>query len=551
MAYDFRKYRPTPVVVRPQRRWPDQTITQAPRWCAVDLRDGNQALVKPMTVEQKTRLFLLLVKVGFKEIEVGFPAASQPDFDFVRQLIEQRQIPDDVTIQVLTQARPELIARTYESLKGASKAIVHVYNSTSRTQREQVFRTDVAGVKAIAVAGAKCVAEHAARHPETQWSFQYSPESFTGTELPVAAEVVNAVIDVWQPQHGQPVIINLPATVEVSTPNVFADSVEWMLEHMLHREHVTVSLHTHNDRGCGVAAAELGVMAGADRVEGTLLGNGERTGNMDLVTMAMNLYSQGVDPKLDFSDMRNVIDTVQAVTEIATHPRHAYAGELVFTAFSGSHQDAIRKCLNNQTEAVSAEHPWDVAYLPIDPRDLGRRYEEVVRINSQSGKGGVLHVLEQQFGITLPRWLQIAFSRVVQEDAERGGGEVDASRIHALFQQHYVATPEGWRLNGYTLDRADDIVTASITLSQGTVLQGQGSGVVGALIAAISLKAGLVLEVEGFDEFSLGNNTGANAMACVRIRQGEQIGEAVALAEDTTAAALQAVLSAAGRALSA
>jgi 2-isopropylmalate synthase len=444
-----------------------------------------------------------------------------------------------------------LIARTYASLKGAKRAIVHVYNSTSRTQREQVFRTDVAGVKAIAVAGAHCVAEHAAQHPETQWTFQYSPESFTGTELPVAAEVVNAVIEAWQPQHGQAVIINLPATVEVSTPNVFADSVEWMLEHMLHREHVTVSLHTHNDRGCGVAAAELGVMAGADRVEGTLLGNGERTGNMDLVTMAMNLYSQGVDPELDFSDMRSVIDTVQAVTEIATHPRHAYAGELVFTAFSGSHQDAIRKCLNNQTEAVSAEHPWDVAYLPIDPRDLGRRYEEVVRINSQSGKGGVLHVLEQQFGITLPRWLQIAFSRVVQEDAERGGGEVDASRIHALFQQHYVATPEGWRLNGYTLDRADDIVTASITLSQGTILQGQGSGVVGALIAAISLKTGLALEVEGFDEFSLGNNTGANAMACVRIRQGEQIGEAVALAEDTTAAALQAVLSAAGRALSA
>ncbi len=548
MAFDFRKYRPTPVVTRPQRRWPDQVITQAPRWCAVDLRDGNQALVKPMTVEQKTKLFLLLVKVGFKEIEVGFPAASQPDFDFVRQLIEQQQIPDDVTIQVLTQARPELIARTYESLKGASKAIVHVYNSTSRTQREQVFRTDVAGVKAIAVAGAQCVAEHAARHPETQWTFQYSPESFTGTELPVAAEVVNAVIDVWQPQQGQPVIINLPATVEVSTPNVFADSVEWMLEHMHHREHVTVSLHTHNDRGCGVAAAELGVMAGADRVEGTLLGNGERTGNMDLVTMAMNLYSQGVDPKLDFSDMRSVIDTVEAVTEIATHPRHAYAGELVFTAFSGSHQDAIRKCLNNQTEGVSAEHPWDVAYLPIDPRDLGRRYEEVVRINSQSGKGGVLHVLEQQFGITLPRWLQIAFSRVVQEDAERGGGEVDASRIHTLFQQHYVATPEGWRLNGYTLDRADDIVTASITLSQGPVLQGQGSGVVGALIAAISQQTGLTLEVEGFDEFSLGDSTGAKAMACVRIRQGEHLGEAVALAEDTTAAALQAVLSAAGRA---
>lgn len=551
MTYDFRKYRPTPVVSRPQRRWPDQVITQAPRWCAVDLRDGNQALVKPMTVEQKTRLFKLLVNIGFKEIEVGFPAASQPDFDFVRQLIELEQIPDDVTIQVLTQARPELIARTYESLKGAKRAIVHVYNSTSRTQREQVFRTDVAGVKAIAVAGARCVAEHAAQQPETQWTFQYSPESFTGTELPVAAEVVNAVIDVWQPQHGQPVIINLPATVEVSTPNVFADSVEWMLEHMHHREHVTVSLHTHNDRGCGVAAAELGVMAGADRVEGTLLGNGERTGNMDLVTMAMNLYSQGVDPKLDFSDMRRVIDTVESVTEIATHPRHAYAGELVFTAFSGSHQDAIRKCLNNQTAPVSAEHPWDVAYLPIDPRDLGRRYEEVVRINSQSGKGGVLHVLEQQFGITLPRWLQIAFSRVVQEDAERGGGEVDAKRIHALFQQHYVATPEGWHLSGYTLDRVDDIVSASISLNQGRVLRGQGSGVVGALTAAIRASSGQALDVEGFDEFSLGDHTGASAMACVRIRHGERVGEAVALAEDTTAAALQAVLSAAGRALSA
>ncbi|MES2908091.1 MAG: 2-isopropylmalate synthase [Pseudomonadota bacterium] len=555
MTYDFRKYRPTSVVAlaRPQRRWPDQVITQAPRWCAVDLRDGNQALVKPMTVEQKTRLFLLLVKVGFKEIEVGFPAASQPDFDFVRQLIEQRQIPDDVTIQVLTQARPELIARTYESLKGVSKAIVHVYNSTSRTQREQVFRTDVAGVKAIAVAGAKCVAEHAAQHPETQWSFQYSPESFTGTELPVAAEVVNAVIDVWQPQHGQPVIINLPATVEVSTPNVFADSVEWMLEHMHHREHVTVSLHTHNDRGCGVAAAELGVMAGADRVEGTLLGNGERTGNMDLVTMAMNLYSQGVDPTLDFSDMRSVIDTVEAVTEIATHPRHAYAGELVFTAFSGSHQDAIRKCLNNQVEAVSAEHPWDVAYLPIDPRDLGRRYEEVVRINSQSGKGGVLHVLEQQFGITLPRWLQIALSGVVQKAAEASGGEVDASRIHALFQQHFVATPEGWHLQGYELGREADVVQAAVTVNgyQGVpiLLRGQGSGAVGAVIAAVQRQTGLRCEVDSFDEFSLAQGTAARAMACVRIRCGDDIGEAVALAEDTTAAALQAVLSAAGRVL--
>ena len=321
MAFDFRKYRPTPVVTRPQRRWPDQVITQAPRWCAVDLRDGNQALVKPMTVEQKTKLFLLLVKVGFKEIEVGFPAASQPDFDFVRQLIEQQQIPDDVTIQVLTQARPELIARTYESLKGASKAIVHVYNSTSRTQREQVFRTDVAGVKAIAVAGAQCVAEHAARHPETQWTFQYSPESFTGTEMPFAVEVCNAVIDVWQPTPQKPAILNLPSTVEMATPNVYADQIEWFCRHVNKRDSVIISLHTHNDRGCGVAAAELGVLGGDDRVEGTLLGNGERTGNMDIVVMAMNMYSQGIDPKLDLSDMDKIVTVVKSCTQIDVHPR--------------------------------------------------------------------------------------------------------------------------------------------------------------------------------------------------------------------------------------
>jgi len=550
MAFDHRKYRPSPTINRPQRRWPNRQIEAAPRWCAVDLRDGNQALVKPMTVEQKTRLFALLVKIGFKEIEVGFPAASQPDFDFVRQLIERDLIPADVTIQVLTQARPELIARTYESLQGVKQAIVHVYNSTSRTQREQVFRTDVAGVKTIAVNGARCVAEHAAKHPETQWTFQYSPESFTGTELEVAAEVVNAVIDVWQPQQGQPVIINLPATVEVSMPNVFADSVEWMLEHMNQREHVTVSLHTHNDRGCGVAAAELGVLAGADRVEGTLLGNGERTGNMDLVTMAMNLYSQGINPNLNFADMKEIIDVVEAVTEIKTHPRHAYAGELVFTAFSGSHQDAIRKCLNNQSHEVSDEHPWDVAYLPIDPRDLGRRYEEVVRINSQSGKGGVLHVLEQQFGITLPRWLQISFSKIVQTAAESQGGEVDASRIHALFHQYCLADNQDMQLQSYDMANNDDIVKAKFNLTiagQPHQLSGQGKGAVGAIINAVHTYTGVAFSVEHFDEFSLGNHTEASAMACVRVHAKDQSSDAVALANDTTRAALQAVLTAASR----
>ncbi|REH36681.1 2-isopropylmalate synthase [Paraperlucidibaca baekdonensis] len=546
MAFDHRKYRPAPVLARPQRQWPNQVITQAPRWCAVDLRDGNQALVKPMTVAQKIRLFECLVRCGFREIEVGFPAASQPDFDFVRALIEQQRIPDTVTIQVLTQARPELIARTYESLRGAPKAIVHVYNSTSKIQREQVFQTDVAGVKAIAVAGAQCVAEHAAQHPETQWTFQYSPESFTGTELPVAAEVVNAVIEVWQPAQGQPVIINLPATVEISTPNVFADSVEWMIEHMTQRAHVCVSLHTHNDRGCGVAAAELGVMAGADRVEGTLLGNGERTGNMDLVTMAMNLYSQGIDPELDLSDMRDIIETVEAVTEITTHPRHAYAGELVFTAFSGSHQDAIRKCLNRQRAPVSAASPWDVAYLPIDPRDLGRRYEEVVRINSQSGKGGVLHVLEQHVGITLPRWMQIAFSKRVQAAAEASGGEIDASRIAHLFDEHCLNVPTGWQVSDYQAHRRDGQVRIEAEVGTRHIV-GMGDGVISAVINGLSQYAGVAASVEHFDEFSLSDNTAAEALACVQIRQGERTIIASAMANDTTLASIQAVVSAWGR----
>ena len=547
MAFDHRKYRPFTPIARPQRRWPDKVIERAPNWCAVDLRDGNQALVKPMTVAQKTRLFLLLVKVGFKEIEVGFPAASQPDFDFVRKLIEEDLVPEDVTIQVLTQAREELIARTYESLKGARRAVVHVYNSTSRVQREKVFRMDVAGIREIAVNGAKAVAHHAAAAPETEWIFQYSPESFTGTELEVAAEVVNAVIDVWQPHKGQPVIINLPATVEVSTPNVYADMVEWMNDNLHHREHIQISLHTHNDRGCGVAAAELGVMAGADRVEGTLMGNGERTGNMDIVTMAMNLYSQGVDPMLDFSNIREIAETVESVTEISTHPRHPYAGELVFTAFSGSHQDAIRKCLSTYQEG----DVWEIAYLPIDPRDLGRRYEEVVRINSQSGKGGVLHVLERDFGITLPRWLQIEFSRVVQEQAEEQEGEVNGEQIHALFNKHYLATPAGWQLHAYELNRERDVVDARISIGgdgdDTTVLAAEGRGGVEALVEAIKRCTGQDIAVEGFDEFALNEGTDASAMACVRVRVGDEFSSAAAMADDTTSAALQAVLSAVGR----
>ena len=564
MTYDHRKYSPFPRVHRPQRRWPDRVIERAPAFCAVDLRDGNQALVKPMTVEQKTRLFLLLCDLGLKQIEVGFPAASQPDFDFVRVLIEDGLVPQDVTIQVLTQARPELIATSFESLRGARRAIMHLYNSTSTVQRERVFELDRDGVKRIAVDGARSVMEHAAQAPETDWTFQYSPESFTGTELDYAVEVCNAVLDVWRPDMGQKVVINLPATVEMSTPNVYADMIEHMCDHLDHRDAISVSLHTHNDRGCGVAAAELGVLAGADRIEGTLLGNGERTGNMCLVTMAMNLYSQGIDPELDLSDMRRIIETVEYCTEIKTHPRHAYAGELVYTAFSGSHQDAIRKSLAKQREAERqyfeaareqggaatgpgpGRPPWQVAYLPIDPGDLGRHYQEVVRINSQSGKGGVLHVLERDFGITLPRWLQIAFSRVVQEHAELTGGEIRAGAVRRLFDDAYVTAPEGHLLGDYTLRRAQQQVGIELSLD-GVSRAGKGQGAVEALCDALRRGGGPLGVVEAFDEYALGGGTGATAMACVQVRAEACSAIGVAFAEDATRAALQAVLTALGR----
>ncbi|MCG2579409.1 MAG: 2-isopropylmalate synthase [Marinobacter sp.] len=543
MAFDHRKYVAFTPVAKKNRRWPDRVIEKAPTWCAVDLRDGNQALVKPMSVAQKQRLFDLLVKLGFKEIEIGFPAASQPDFDFCRKLIEEDRIPSDVKIQVLTQARPELIERTYEALQGAKQAIVHVYNSTSTVQREQVFGLDRDGIRDIAVNGARLVKEIAARHPETEWSFQYSPESFTGTELDFAAEVIDAVNDVWRPDQGQPVIINLPATVEMATPNVFADQIEWICDQVRYREHISISVHTHNDRGCAVAAAELAVMAGADRVEGTLMGNGERTGNMDLVTMAMNLYSQGIDPTLDLSCMAEITEVVEACTEISTHPRHPYAGELVFTAFSGSHQDAIRKCLSKRKDGDI----WSVAYLPIDPRDLGRRYEEVVRINSQSGKGGVAYVLERDYKITLPRWLQIEFSKVVQSEAEVNGGEIDSLTIHRLFEERYLKVHEAWALTSYDLHRDEDGVVAVVSMGQGDRqirLEGRGLGAVEAVSAALEDRYGVKIAVEAYDEFALGEGTNANALACIRLTANGAHCSAAALAEDTTSATLQALFSA-------
>ena len=546
MSFDHRKYAPVAVIDKPDRRWPARRIEKAPLWAAVDLRDGNQALIKPMTVAQKKRFFQLLVELGYKEIEVGFPSASQIDYDFCRALIEDDMVPDDVSIQVLTQARQELIERTFESLQGAKKAIVHIYNATSPTFREQVFSVDKEGCKKIASQAAQWVRDCAAAQPDTDWSFQYSPETFSATETDFAIEVIDAVNDVWRPDQGQRVIINLPATVEVSTPNVFADQVETVNDCIRYREHVLISVHTHDDRGCGVAAAELAVMAGADRVEGTLLGNGERTGNMDLVTAGMNLYAQGIDPEIDFSRMKEIRALVEEITEIDTHPRHPYAGDLVFTAFSGSHQDAIRKSL----ALYKPGDIWRVAYLPIDPHDLGRRYEEVVRINSQSGKGGVAHVLERDFGLGLPRWLQQELALVVQRDAEDDGGEITGERIHRRFNGDYFNVPMGWMLRSYDLHRTDEGVKASISVGEkgATVdLNGQGEGAVGALVDALNRRHGWQVRVEAFDESSLGDDTEANAMACVRVRVGERVQSAVALAADTTAAALQAILCAAGR----
>ncbi|MHB8249435.1 MAG: 2-isopropylmalate synthase [Acidithiobacillus sp.] len=548
-TFDHRKYHPFPPIAKAHRRWPDRVIEHAPAWASVDLRDGNQALVRPMDAEQKLKFFDLLVRLGFKEIEVGFPSASQPDFDFVRRLIKEDRIPEDVTIQVLTQAREDLIVRSYEALRGVRRAIMHVYNSTNPAQREQVFRLDREGIKAIAVRGAEWVKAGAAAHPETEWTFQYSPESFSDTELDFAVEVCAAVNAVWRPDRGQAVILNLPATVEMSTPNVFADQIECFCDRLPGREHITISVHTHNDRGCAIAAAEMAVMAGADRVEGTLLGNGERTGNMDIVTMAMNLYSRGIDPELDLSLAGEIVACYTECTGMPVHPRHPWVGELVYTAFSGSHQDAIRK-----GTAYYRMHGgiWTVPYLPIDPRDLGRRYEEVVRINSQSGKGGVAYVLERDYGIRLPRWLAREFSGVVQAESERTGGEVAPASIYAAFQERYCTSPSAWEMNNYTLTRAGDTVKATVGVGCGATalqLHGQGHGVVEALMDALARSRGVRAEVEQFDQHALTAGTEAKAIACVRVRLGEATATAVAFGEDTAEATLQAVLSAVGKAL--
>ncbi|MDB2410502.1 2-isopropylmalate synthase, partial [Pseudomonadales bacterium] len=539
--YNHQKYRPHMPVQLKDRTWPDQVIEAAPRWCSVDLRDGNQALIEPMTVAQKLKLFDLLVKVGFKEIEVGFPAASQTDFDFVRCLIEDGLIPDDVTVQVLTQAREDLISRSYESLKGAKRAIVHVYNSTSTVQREKVFGLDKDGIKAIAVKGAELVKRYAEAQPDTDWHFQYSPESFTGTEIDYAIEVCDAVTDVWQPTPERPIILNLPATVEMTTPNVYADQIEYFCRQIKNRQSVLVSLHTHNDRGCAVAAAELAVQGGADRVEGTLLGNGERTGNMDIVTMGMNLYSRGVDPQLDFSNIDEIIQVVKACTNLPVHPRHPYAGELVFTAFSGSHQDAIKKCLAVQSD----DEPWDVAYLPIDPSDLGRSYQEVIRINSQSGKGGIAYVLEQVHGLQLPRWLQIDFSTVVQRHAENTESEVSPEVIWELFQQYYLNQQTPYSLEAFQISHSDNRDHLSATLkheNKEVSVSAEGAGVVESFVSGLSDLVGEELVLVDYSEHAVTSSANSEAACYVQMNINGQRFSGVGLSRDIVDASLQAIL---------
>src|ERR1700735_3247888 len=509
------KYQAFAPVALKDRRWPNAVIETPPTWCSVDLRDGNQALIEPMDAARKRRMFDMLIRIGFKEIEVGFPAASQTDFDFVREIIEQGLIPDDVTIQVLTQARPELIARTYESLKGARRAGVAVYNSTSTAQRRVVFRLDRAGIIDIAVRGATEVREHAQRDRGTEWVFEYSPESFTGTELDFAVEICDAVNAVWEPTPQHRSILNLPATVEMATPNVYADQIEWFLRHVNRRDSLVLSVHPHNDRGTGVAAAELAVMAGADRIEGTLFGNGERTGNVDIVTLALNLYSQGIDPKLDFSNINEAARCAETCNQLPIHPRHPYVGDLVFTAFSGSHQDAIKKGLAARTEADI----WDVPYLPIDPSDLGRSYDSIIRVNSQSGKGGVAYLLERDYQLVMPRRLQIEFSQVVQTAADITGKELTSQELWELFSREYLTPRSPFVYRSHQLAASTDGADSErITLqveNHGRLetWHGQGSGPIDALVKAIALP----FDVLSYEEHSRGRGSAAKAVSYIEI----------------------------------
>jgi len=509
------KYRPFAPVRLTDRTWPDAVITKPPVWCSVDLRDGNQALIEPMDIPRKLRMFEQLVKIGFKEIEVGFPSASQVEFDFVRKLIEEDRIPDDVTIQVLTQAREHLIHRTFEALEGAPRAIVHLYNATAPVMRRVVLGMSEDAIVELATSNARLFKELAARYPQTDWTFQYSPEMYSDTELEFSRRVIDAVTEVWQPTPGKKCIINLPTTVEHSTPNLFADMVEWTHRHIARRDSVVISVHPHNDRGTGTASAELALMAGADRLEGCLFGNGERTGNLDVVNVALNMYTQGVSPGLDFSAIDDIRSTVEYCNQLPVHPRHPYVGDLVYTSFSGSHQDAIKKAFTERKDG----DVWDMPYLPIDPKDLGRSYEAVIRVNSQSGKGGISYLLESEYGLQLPRRLQIEFSQAVQREMDASGKELSAADLWALFEREYglraVQAPQ------YRLSESGGVVQLSADLAvEGgrETVQGEGTGPIDAFVQALGERTGRAVRVLDYTEHAIGEGANAKAIAYVELR---------------------------------
>ena len=536
----YSAYKPVDLV---NREWPNNTIKKAPIWCSVDLRDGNQALIEPMGSERKNRMFSLLCKLGFKEIEVGFPSASKTDYDFVRDLIENKKIPSDVNIQVLTQAREELIIKTFESLKGASKGIIHFYNSTSTLQRKVVFNQDKDGVKKIATDAAELIKKLALENSDTEWTFEYSPESFTGTELEYARDVCDNVVEILKPVSKNKIIINLPATVEMSTPNIYGDQIEWMSKNLKNRNDICLSLHPHNDRGTAVAASEFGIMAGADRVEGTLFGNGERTGNVDIVTIALNMLTQGVEPNLDFSNINSVMREVEYCNQLPVHPRHPYAGDLVFTAFSGSHQDAIKKGF--QAIKKSNDPKWEVPYLPIDPADLGRNYEAVVRINSQSGKGGVAFLLEKDHGVSLPRRLQISLSQRIQKLADDTGKEISSSQIWDIFEKKYLQPVNSYAYIKHSSSSKDDLHKLELTMNMNneeTTIQGSGNGPIDSFVNGLSEKIGVEIKVADYHQTAISSGSDAKAAAYIELEKDGKTFWGVGIHPNTTRASFDAII---------
>jgi len=525
------------------RKWPNNILKESPVWCSVDLRDGNQALIEPMGSERKDRMFALLCKLGFKEIEIGFPSASQTEYDFARDLIENKKIPSDVNIQVLTQSREELIKKTFESLKGASKAIIHFYNSTSTLQRKVVFDQDKDGIKKIATNAALLIKDLAEKNQETEWSFEYSPESFTGTELEYAKEVCDEVVEILKPVSKNKIIINLPATVEMSTPNIYGDQIEWMNENLKNRSDICLSLHPHNDRGTAVAASEFGLMAGADRIEGTLFGNGERTGNVDIVTIALNMLTQGIDPKLDFSNINSVMREVEYCNQLPVHPRHPYAGDLVFTAFSGSHQDAIKKGFKAIKKSNNPK--WEVPYLPIDPADLGRSYEAVVRINSQSGKGGVAFLLEKDHGVSLPRRLQISLSQKIQKLADETGKEITSSQIWEIFEANYLKPKNNFSYIKHSSTSDGDLHSLKLEMNmdaKAIKIEGTGNGPIDSFINGLSNQLGFDIKVADYHQTAISSGSDAKAAAYIELEKNGKTFWGVGIHPNTTRASFDSII---------